>query len=234
MSGDTWSSRWPTCVVQDTRPRTFPSIRCVCRRRSVTSMPQLLAAITVLYSSLAFGCFGIGIPQDVTIVRGFAPIGRWAGHWGVDIATREGSPVQAIGDGVVRFAGTVVHNRTVSIDHGGGLVTSYSYLGEVALRKGDRVVRGTIVGESGIHNQEEVFHLSFRVDGRYIDPMKIGRCRNGPSAGLYLAAEPSTYAIGRARDSRRNIRPATQRSHRHGQSRLRPNGARRRAPHASR
>lgn len=197
-------------------------------------MPQLLVAIALSIPSIAFGCFGIGIPADAAILRGFAPIGRWSGHWGADIAAIEGSDVLAVGDGVVQFAGIVVGNRTISIDHGGGVITSYSYLMATHVAKGDRIMRGTSVGTAGIHDGSEAFHLSLRVGGRYIDPLGMRRCPRGPWRGLYLAAGRTTYAVGRARDSRRHVRPATQHSHRYGTSRLHAVGTRRRASHARR
>jgi murein DD-endopeptidase MepM/ murein hydrolase activator NlpD len=163
-------------------------------------MHYLLATLLIPISIVSSGCFGFGVPDGAQVVRSFAPIGRWAGHWGVDIASPSGSAVPAIGAGVVRFAGVVVRNTSVSIDHGGGLVTSYSYLAVTTVEKGDRVARGTAVGVSGVHDGVEAFHLSLRVDGRYLDPMALRRCRSAPFRGLYLAVRPATYAIGRARD----------------------------------
>jgi murein DD-endopeptidase MepM/ murein hydrolase activator NlpD len=168
-------------------------------------MPHLLASLLVLFPALVFGCFGLGINADAEVVREFAPVGRWAGHWGVDIASPTGSLVRAVGAGTVRFSGTVVRNTTVSVDHGGGIVTSYSYLSEAIVTKGDRVLRGSTVGVSGIHGGREAFHLSVRVAGRYVDPTVLRRCSGMPSRGLYLAVGPTTYAVGRARDSRRHI-----------------------------
>ncbi len=188
-------------------------------------MLQILASLVVSIPLFVPGCFGLGLPADADVVREYAPIGRWAGHWGVDIAVADGSRVLAAGDGTVRFSGTVVRNRTVSIDHGGGVVTSYSYLGETTVRTGDPVTRGSTVGVAGIHDGRSAFHLSLRVAGHYLDPMALRRCRRSPSEGLYLAANTTTYAIGRARDSRRHIRSASQRSSRNGEGRLCPTGS---------
>ncbi len=197
-------------------------------------MPYLLATLLIPVSVLSSGCFGLHIPADSEITRAFAPIGRWAGHWGTDVASPVGSAVPAVGDGVVRFAGTVVYNQTVSVDHGGGVITSYSYLDEIGVSKGDQISRGRSVGSSGVHGGLESYHLSLRLSGRYVDPMAVRRCLRAPSVGLYLAVGPSTYAVGRARDPRRHIRPATQRSSRDGESRSGTDGPRRRATHAGR
>ena len=168
-------------------------------------MLPILASLVVSVPLFVPGCFGLGLPSNADVVREFAPIGRWAGHWGIDIAVPVGSRVLAAGDGTVRFSGTVVRNRTVLIDHGGGVVTSYSYLARSTVHKGDPIARGAIVGVAGIHDGRSAFHLSLRVAGHYLDPMALRRCRRSPSRGLYLAADATTYAVGRARDSRRHI-----------------------------
>ena len=196
-------------------------------------MERVLAALLLSVSQLVSPCSGFGIPSDSEIVRSFAPMGRWAGHWGIDIAVPTGSRVSSVGSGVVRFAGTVVANTTVSIDHGGGVVTSYSYLERVVVSRGVRVQRGSTVGISGLHNGQEAYHLSVRVSGTYIDPLSAFRCYRAPARGLYLAGGEQTYAVLRARDSWRHIRPATQRSSRNGESRHGTVGSWCRTAHAS-
>ncbi|RLE14086.1 MAG: hypothetical protein DRJ28_06340 [Actinobacteria bacterium] len=196
-------------------------------------MERVLAALLLGTSQLVSSCFGFGIPSDSEIIRSFAPLGRWAGHWGIDVAAPSGSRVTSVGSGVVRFAGRVVANTTVSIDHGGGVVTSYSYLERVVVSRGGRVQRGSTVGISGLHNGEEAYHLSVRVSGTYIDPQSAFRCHRAPARGLYLAGGERTYAVLRARDSWRHIRPASQRSSRNGQGGLRPGGSRYDTSHAS-
>jgi murein DD-endopeptidase MepM/ murein hydrolase activator NlpD len=172
-------------------------------------MLPILATLAVSISLFVPGCFGLGPPADADVVRDFAPIGRWAGHWGIDIAAPVGTRVFAAGDGTVRFSGTVVHNFTVSVDHGGGVVTSYSYLAEITVRRGDSITKGSPVGVAGIHDGRSAFHMSLRVAGRYVDPMALTRCKRSPSSGLYLAVDATTYAVGRARDPRRYFRSAS-------------------------
>ena len=120
-------------------------------------------------------CVGLAAPVDGPVVAGFAPIGRWAGHWGVDFGADPGTPVRAAGAGVVSFDGTVAGNRTVTIDHGGGLKTSYSYL-ETASAGPGRVMAGSVIARSGRAHGSEALHFSVRVDGVYIDPMSVLGC----------------------------------------------------------
>ncbi len=102
----------------------------------------------------------------------FAP-----GHRGIDVATPMGSAVRASADGVVSFAGSVAGNRTVTVDHGDGLLTSYSFLQDVGVAKGDAVSLGTVVGTVGRgHTNGDArshVHLSARRDGVYFDPLEL-------------------------------------------------------------
>ena len=136
-------------------------------------MLPILATLAVSISLVIPGCFGLGLPSDADVIRDFAPIGRWAGHWGIDVAAPVGTRVLAQGDGTVRFSGTVVHNRTVSVDHGGGVVTSYSYLAEITVRRGDSISRGFPLGITGIHDGGSAFHMSLRVAGRYREALQF-------------------------------------------------------------
>jgi murein DD-endopeptidase MepM/ murein hydrolase activator NlpD len=102
----------------------------------------------------------------------FAP-----GHRGADVAASLGSPVRASAPGVVSFAGSVAGNRTVTVDHGNGLLTSYSYLGSLRVTKGTPVEQGEIVGTVGTGHPGSTLpphvHLSARQDGFYFDPLEL-------------------------------------------------------------
>lgn len=62
----------------------------------------------------------------------------------------------------------------VLIDHGDGWETQYCHLanGSVAVRSGDRVSAGTVLGEIGLSGQTQFphLHLSVRKEGEVIDP----------------------------------------------------------------
>src|SRR5512139_3782977 len=61
------------------------------------------------------------------VTRGFEPPPRpWlAGHRGVDLAGTAEQAVRAAGDGVVAFAGRIADRGVVSVEHAGGLRTTY-------------------------------------------------------------------------------------------------------------
>lgn len=100
-----------------------------------------------------------------------------AGHRGVDVWAPMGSPVRASAPGVVSFAGNVAGNLTVTIDHGDGLKTGYSFLGSVAARKGQHVDTGTVVGAVGRGHPNSGLpphvHLSARRNDVYFDPLEL-------------------------------------------------------------
>jgi hypothetical protein len=111
------------------------------------------------------------------VIRGFdpptSPYG--SGHRGIDIAAAFGNTVLAPAAGVVSFAGPVGGQLFVSIDHGGGLVSTCSYLSAVLVRKGDAVTAGQPIGLSGAGHPGATttphLHFGVRLDGVYVDPM---------------------------------------------------------------
>ncbi len=124
-----------------------------------------------------------------SIVRSFEPLGRFGGHWGVDIAAPVGSTVQAISPGTVSFSGTVAGVMSVTIAHGRGLKTSYSYLNGKLVSVGDRIKAGAAIGVSGVDHGVGALHLSLRRFGQYVDPMFALSCGTRSAVHPFLAPE---------------------------------------------
>lgn len=95
-----------------------------------------------------------------------------AGHRGVDLAAPVGMTVRAPAAGIVAFRGTVVDRPLLTIDHGGGLVSTFEPL-QSTLAPGDAVSAGDVVGvvDVGGHTEPGALHLGVRLDGTYINPM---------------------------------------------------------------
>jgi murein DD-endopeptidase MepM/ murein hydrolase activator NlpD len=165
-------------------------------------MLPLLLTITLLTAPT---CAGLQAPVHGAIVEPFAPIGRYAGHWGVDFAVAPATVVAAADDGIVTFVGVVVGNRTVTIDHG-GVKSSYSFLTRTLVSHGDRVVRGQPIGLSGHHGGRHALHFSTRIGGGYVDPEPLLACRADPGPGLWLR---ETYPPADAGNHGWNLRPTT-------------------------
>lgn len=101
------------------------------------------------------------------------------GHRGVDLASEPGTPILAAGDGVVVFAGRLADRGVVSIEHAGGLRTTYEPV-TARVAAGDRVRRGTSIGvlEPGHPGcpAEACLHLGARLPDRiYLDPLALFR-----------------------------------------------------------
>lgn len=119
-------------------------------------------------------------PVDGAVVRAFEPPASvyGPGHRGVDFAAAPGTPVRAANDGIVAFAGSVAGSLHVTVDHGGDVRTSYSFLQSIAVHEGQAVARGDVVGTTGGVNDDHdghVLHFGVRVAGRYVDPMTLFR-----------------------------------------------------------
>ena len=97
-------------------------------------------------------------------------------HSAVDIHLPEGTPVQAIADGQVTFAGEQFFGgRSVVIDHGGGVFSIYYHLKERFVAEGQDISRGDRVGSVGATGRATGPHLHFgvRVPGGRVDPTRL-------------------------------------------------------------
>ncbi len=130
-------------------------------------------------------CAGFEHPVGGPVIERFAPIGRYAGHWGIDFDVPSGTAVRAADAGVVTFTGVVVGNRTVTIDHG-GVRTSYSFLTRILTSRGATVGRGQVIAVSGHHGGRPSLHFSVRIRDVYVDPEPLLVCRGDPGPGLWL------------------------------------------------
>jgi murein DD-endopeptidase MepM/ murein hydrolase activator NlpD len=97
-----------------------------------------------------------------------------AGHRGIDLEPRHGARVRSPASGVVAFAGTVAGRGVLTIDHGGGLVTTLEPISS-QLRPGDAVGRGQDVGDVAVggHAAPGTIHFGVRLNGIYINPMRL-------------------------------------------------------------
>lgn len=96
-------------------------------------------------------------------------------HLGVDIANREGTPVRAANRGVVMLAEElIVRGKCVIIDHGRGVFTIYNHLSGLAVKPGDKVEKGQVIGWMGSTGLATGPHLHWelRVFKWVVDPME--------------------------------------------------------------
>nr|WP_238362478.1 M23 family metallopeptidase [Actinopolymorpha pittospori] len=104
---------------------------------------------------------------------------RWKLHDGTDFGASCGTPIRAAAAGrvVARYYNSGYGNR-VLVSHGrmGGasIVTAYNHMSSYAVRKGDQVSKGEVVGYVGTTGYSTGCHLHFMVyrNGATTDPMK--------------------------------------------------------------
>jgi murein DD-endopeptidase MepM/ murein hydrolase activator NlpD len=97
-------------------------------------------------------------------------------HLGVDYAAPVGTPVHAVGSGVVLNAGwSGGSGRVVSLRHSGGYETMYLHLSRIVVKRGARVGQGDVIGYVGSSGLSTGPHLDFRTfrHGQPINPLKI-------------------------------------------------------------
>lgn len=96
-------------------------------------------------------------------------------HQGMDYAASSGTPVRAIGDGVVIFAGVKGgYGRTVELRHRNGMVTRYAHLSRfgAGIKRGKSVSISNTIGYVGATGLATAPHLHFEVlmNGVHRDP----------------------------------------------------------------
>jgi len=98
-------------------------------------------------------------------------------HSGIDFSAQMGTEAYATGNGVVE---DVEHNEwgygtMVVINHGFGYKTRYAHLQKAAVRKGQKVKRGQLIGYIGNTGKTTGVHLHYEVlkNGVAIDPINF-------------------------------------------------------------
>jgi septal ring factor EnvC (AmiA/AmiB activator) len=130
-------------------------------------------------------------PVDGDLIYRFGPNRRANGtviRWnGVGISAPTGTPVMAVRDGTVAYAGPFEgYGPTVILGHGDGFYTLYMYLEEIGVVEGRTVSAGQVVGTVGGGDTPEGPHMEFQIrmpsDGGTPaqDPLRWLRPRNRP------------------------------------------------------
>jgi murein DD-endopeptidase MepM/ murein hydrolase activator NlpD len=102
----------------------------------------------------------------------------WRAHRGVDYSAPTGTPVRAVGDGTVDFAGWQNgYGNVVQVQHDNDRSTLYAHLSRIDVRKGQTVEQGQRIGAVGSTGWSTGPHLhfEFRVGGQYQDPLSLAR-----------------------------------------------------------
>jgi murein DD-endopeptidase MepM/ murein hydrolase activator NlpD len=99
--------------------------------------------------------------------------GRRAMHEGIDLSGDRGERIRATQAGKVTHAGREgAYGISVVVDHGMGITTRFAHLKSAAVRKGQKVRQGQILGVIGNTGRSTGRHLHYevRLDERPLDP----------------------------------------------------------------
>ena len=105
-------------------------------------------------------------------------VNEWRQHKGIDYSAPMGTPVRAVGEGVVDFAGWQNgYGNVVQLMHGHERSTVYAHLSRVDVHKGQQVEIGTPIGNVGATGWATGPHLHFevKVRGEHQDPMSLAK-----------------------------------------------------------
>jgi len=128
-------------------------------------------------------------------------LGIWRKHEGTDYAAERGTPVRALGDGTVIYAGWKGgYGRVLEIRHRNGMVTRYGHLNGFAkgIRVGAHVGISNTVGFVGMTGLATAPHLHFEVliNGVHRDPSTALKSVAGEPLG---ASDKSAFGALKAR-----------------------------------
>ncbi|WP_271439688.1 M23 family metallopeptidase [Pontixanthobacter luteolus] len=97
-------------------------------------------------------------------------------HSGLDFRAGSGTPIVAVTDARVSGAGRMGGcGNAVRLDHGGGLSTRYCHMSRVAVRAGQSVRRGQVIGYVGSTGLSTGPHLHYEMyrNGRAVNPASV-------------------------------------------------------------
>jgi hypothetical protein len=129
-------------------------------------------------------------PADYPLVQGM-----WAGHpLGIDIAAWTGTPVLAVRDGRVAFAGgdpCCSYGLFVIIEHDEGWSSLYAHFDRIDVKAGDEVKQGQAIGLSGGtgHVTGPHVHFELRKNGGVVNPLDYLEPKREWSVTAELLAE---------------------------------------------
>jgi len=99
------------------------------------------------------------------------------GHRAIDYAAAAGTPIRAVGDGTVTFAGwsKAGYGNLTSIRHNSVFSTNYAHQSRIAVSYGQKVTQGQIIGYVGSTGFSTGPHLHFEMvkNGTKINPMTV-------------------------------------------------------------
>jgi len=103
---------------------------------------------------------------------------RYKSHLGTDYVAPRGTPIRAVGDGIIETAQYGKYNGNfVKIKHNGTYSTQYLHMVKIArgIRSGKKVSKGQTIGYVGSTGLATGNHVCYRFwkNGRQVDPLRV-------------------------------------------------------------
>ena len=112
-------------------------------------------------------------------------------HKGTDIGAPYGTPIHAMMDGVVKFAGrSGGYGNFIKLAHSGGIASGYGHMSRFAVRSGAHVKQGQVIGYVGSTGMSTGPHLHWEVwkNGTVVNPRTLKLASVAVLSGAKLRA----------------------------------------------
>ena len=116
------------------------------------------------------------ITSGYTNARFHPTLGNNMPHKAIDYAASRGTPIRAVGDRTVTYAGwNDGYGRYINIRHNGTYSTQYAHLSGFAVNNGSQVSQGDIIGYVGSTGFSTGPHLHYQIKkyGQKVNPLEV-------------------------------------------------------------
>ena len=108
-------------------------------------------------------------PADAPITTQFGVISGGRRGDGMDLSLLPGPRIVSAAGGSVLFAGfEPLYGQLIILDHGGGWMTAYGFVGQITVKEGDPVTARERIGVNGTRSR--TLHFQLRRDNEPLDP----------------------------------------------------------------
>lgn len=165
-------------IKRKVKPRVNAPEKCKIQDPPDIQVPKFVAMPEVRKdTSMISGPFGMPVPGYVSSEfnpKRFHPIHKEVRkHEGIDIAAPRGTPVRSTGEGTATFVGVQRgYGKIIEITHTNGVKTKYAHLDTYAVKVGNPVKKGDIIGTVGKTGGATGYHLHYEIvkGGKAINP----------------------------------------------------------------
>lgn len=146
------------------------------KAKPVTTTKTISSGVAKATSYTAKVNIGISFAKPTTGIISSRYGSRWGStHKGIDIAAATGTSIKAAASGTVTSAGwnNGGYGYLIIISHGNGVQTYYGHCSSIAVKEGQKVSQGDVIGKVGSTGRSTGSHLHFeiRVNGTAYNPL---------------------------------------------------------------